>query len=189
MFEDSNLVDDLVAEVRKHPGIVGGTIAVLAGVGFATLFLRQRTGPRRYEVIKDRLSPRQWADELGLSDRLGAFGRRVRDDAQDVADTTKDRAYDLGHDISDRARDFGSRAKDRALDFADDARDRFDSWRYDRRRRHKRKKVMGSARQAAETARDFASDHAREGAALLTVGLIAAAIGAIAFENRKLNGE
>lgn len=185
MFDETTLVDDIVAEVRKHPGIVGGTIAVLAGVGFATLFLRQRTGPRRYEVIKDRLSPRQWVEEMGLGERLGAFGRRVRDDALDVADETRDRAHDLG----DRARGFGGMARDRALDFADSARDRFDSWRHDRRRRHKRKQFARSARGAADSAREFASDHAREGAALLAVGLIAAAIGAIALENRKLKGE
>ena len=185
MFDESTLVDDLVAEVRKHPGIVGGTVAVLAGVGFATLFLRQRTGPRRYEVIKDRLSPRQWADELALSDRLGMFGRRVRDDAADLADVSRERARDVGYDLGERARGIGERARD----LADDARDRFDSWRHDRRRRHKRKQTLHSARHAAVQAREFASDHAREGAALLTVALIAAAIGAIALENRKLSGE
>lgn len=185
MFEDNTLVDDLVAEVRKHPGIVGGAVAVLAGVGFATLFLRQRTGPRRIEVIRDRLSPRQWAAELALGERLGALGRRVREDTHDIAEVSRDRAADFGHDLSDRARDFG----DRARDFADDARERFDGWRYDRRRRHKRKQAVASARHAAESARSFASDHAREGAALFTVALVAAAIGAIALENRKVKGD
>lgn len=207
MFEDTNLVDDLVAEVRKHPGIVGGAVAVLAGIGFATLFLRQRTGPRRIEVIRDRLSPRQWAEELGLADRLSAFGRRVRDDTLDVAETSRDRASDFSHDLRDRASDLGydlrDRASDighglsgrarnlggRARDFADEARDRFDDWRHDRRRRHKRKQAIKSVRHAGESARDFALDHKREGAALLTVALIAAGIGAIALENRKLKDE
>ena len=214
MFEDNNLTDELVAEIRKHPGIVAGAVAVLAGVGFATLFLRQRTGPRRIEVIRDRLDPRYWAEELALGERLTHLGRRARsarDEASDFADDAKhrafdlgsdfsdrardfggrakDRAYDLGLDLGDRARDFGGRAKDRALDFADDARDRFDSWRNHRRRRHARKYAVNKVRSAAGSARDFASDHAREGAALLTVGLIAAAIGAIALENRKHKGE
>ena len=185
MFEDTNLVDDLVAEVRKHPGIVGGAVAVLAGVGFATLFLRQRTGPRRIQVIRERLSPRQWADELALGERLSAFGRRVREDTLDAAETSRDRASDLGHDLSDRARDFGGRARD----FADEARGRFDDWRHDRRRRHNRKKTVQSVRHVGSTARDFALDHKREGAALLTVALIAAAIGAIALENRNIKSE
>lgn len=191
MFEDNSLTDELVAEIRKNPGIVAGTVAVLAGIGFATLFLRQRTGPRRIEVIRDRLDPRSWAEDLSLGDRfggLGGFGRRVREDALDMADMTKDRAYDLGHDLGDRARDFGGRAKDRALDLADEARDRFASWRKYRRRHKARKQTVNNVRHAAASARDFASDHAREGAALLTVGLIAAAIGAIALENRKIKG-
>ncbi|WP_297801772.1 hypothetical protein [uncultured Brevundimonas sp.] len=192
MFEDKTLTEDIVAEIRKHPGIVGGTVAILAGVGFATLFLRQRTGPRRYEVIRDRLDPRVWADELSLGERLGSFGRRVRDDAADVADVTRDRAADFGerardfgHDLGDHARDLG----DRARDLADEARDRFDRWRGKRGRRRQQRAFMNATRDAASNARDFAQDHAREGAALLTVALIAAAIGAIALENRKVSGE
>jgi len=196
MFEETNLIDDLVEEVRKHPGIVGGAVAVLAGIGFATLFLRQRTGPRRIEVIRERLSPRQWAEELGLGERLGAFGRRVREDTMDAAETSRERASDLGYDLRERASDFGHDIGDRARDLGDrarglaeGARERLADWRYDRRRRHNRKKRMGSVRHAGESALDFASDHKREGAALLTVALIAAGIGAIALENRKLKGE
>ncbi len=62
-----------LAEVRKHPGITGGVIAVLAGVGIAALLLNQRTGPTRYESLRRRFDPR------GLRSRFDGLAESVRD--------------------------------------------------------------------------------------------------------------
>jgi hypothetical protein len=51
-----------LAEVRKHPGITSGVLAVLAGIGIAALLLNQRNGPTRYERLRGRIDPRGWID-------------------------------------------------------------------------------------------------------------------------------
>src|SRR5690606_10890095 len=105
----------------KHPGIVAGGVAVLAAVGFASLFLNQRTGPRRYEVLMNRMDPRGWVDTDALRDRLEQMGGRVHDEAGDLgqraserARSLKARASDHMHDLSDRAQELGHNWGDRA---------------------------------------------------------------------------
>ena len=77
MDREFNVVD----EVRKHPGITAGVVAVLAGVGLATILLSQRTGPTRYERIKTRIdraagsTPRLCATALTTSRAACATAR------------------------------------------------------------------------------------------------------------------
>lgn len=200
MSEETHLIDEVIAEVRKHPGIVAGGVAVLAAVGFASLFLNQRTGPRRYEVLMGRIDPRGWVDTEALRERLNYFSDRLHDDAEDLGyragnrvQGLKSRAADAAHDIGERAQGLSQNLGERARGFADSARERLDDWRGHAPRHHKRKRYMKRARRAAEDARDyavdFASDHKKEGAALLAVAVVAAAIGAIALEQSKLRGE
>lgn len=162
-------------EARKHPGAVAGVVFVLAGIGLATLLLNQRTGPKRYEVIRDRFDPRGWVDTEALRGRFEGVARGVRG-----------RVDDLSH----RAAELGDYAHDRFSHFSDDARERGREWQ--RQASKGRRRGKGSlhhykkqARRYTEDASDFARDHAREGGALLAVATIAAAIGAAALEQKR----
>lgn len=150
-----------LAEVRKHPGISSGVLAVLAGVGIAALILSQRNGPTRYERIRGRLDPRGWIDTGGLRDRFG-----------DLAETVR-------HSLSE--------AGERASDLGDDARHRGEKILHGARHSSRKalKKHGKTARRYAHDAGDYARDHAREGGALLAVATIAAAIGAAALDVRR----
>ena len=85
MDREFNVVD----EVRKHPGITAGVVAVLAGVGLATILLSQRTGPTRYERIKTSIDPRGWFGNVDFATlaedtaRPGSY--RFADSATDQA--------------------------------------------------------------------------------------------------------
>ena len=168
MDQEFNVVD----EVRKHPGIVAGVVAVLAGVGLATILLNQRTGPTRYERIKTRIDPRGWLDAEALRHRFDDIARGVRDSADD---------------LGQRAADFGDHAGERVGRFSEDARDRADAWyrRAKKKSRRPMRRYTKQARRYAEDAGDFARDHAKEGGALLAVATIAALIGAAALESRR----
>lgn len=162
MVRQFNAVD----EVRKHPGIAAGVVAVLAGVGIAALLLNQRSGPR------ERVHPRGWFDAEALRHRFDDIARGVRHGADD---------------LTHRAADLGDYASERAGRFGHDARARAEHWLH-RSGKKSRKPLKGYARQArryAEDAGDFARDHAKEGGALLAVATIAAAIGAAALESRR----
>ncbi|MDO9076132.1 MAG: SDR family oxidoreductase [Brevundimonas sp.] len=150
-----------LAEVRKHPGISSGVLAVLAGVGIAALILSQRNGPTRYERIRGRLDPRGWIDTGGLRDRFG-----------DLAETVR-------HSLSE--------AGERASDLGDDARHRGEKLLHGARHSSRKalKKHGKTARRYAHDAGDYARDHAKEGGALLAVATIAAAIGAAALDVRR----
>jgi len=163
---------NVVGEVRKHPGIVAGVVAVLAGVGLATILLNQRTGPTRYERIKTRIDPRGWFDAEALRHRFDDIARGVRDSADD---------------LGQRAADFGDHAGERVGRFSEDARDRADAWyrRAKKKSRRPMRRYTKQARRYAEDAGDFARDHAKEGGALLAVATIAALIGAAALESRR----
>lgn len=152
---------DVLAEIRKHPGIASGVVAVLAGVGLATLLLNQRTGPTRLESLRGRFDPRGWFD---VDDLRGRF--------DDLADTLKHGLHDAG---------------ERAHDMADDARHRGDRLFRDARHASRRSLKRGGkvARQYADEAGQYARDHAREGGALLALATIAAVIGAAALESRR----
>lgn len=168
MDREFNVVD----EVRKHPGIVAGVVAVLAGVGLATILLNQRSGPTRYERIKTRMDPRGWFHAEALRHRFDDIARGVRDSADD---------------LSQRAADFGDHAGERVGRFSEDARDRADAWyrRAKKKSRRPMRRYTKQARRYAEDAGDFARDHAKEGGALLAVATIAALIGAAALESRR----
>ena len=74
MVRQFNAVD----EVRKHPGITAGVVAVLAGIGLAALLLNQRSGPTRYERLRERVDPRGWFDAEALRHRFDDIARGVR---------------------------------------------------------------------------------------------------------------
>jgi ElaB/YqjD/DUF883 family membrane-anchored ribosome-binding protein len=148
-----------LAEIRKHPGIVGGVVAVLAGVGLATLLLNQRTGPTRWETLRGRFDPRGYGD--GLRSRW-----------EDLADTVRHGLHEAG---------------ERASDLRDDARHRGRRW-YDDARHSSRKAVKRhgkTARRYAHDAGAYARDHAKEGGAILALATIAAAVGAAALDARR----
>jgi hypothetical protein len=135
-----------LAEVRKHPGVASGVLAVLAGVGIAALLLNQRSGPTRYERIRGRLNPRGWVDTGGLRDRFG-----------DLAETVR-------HSLSEA----GERAPPI---WARDARHRGERILHGARHSSRKalKKHGKTARRYAHDAGDYARDHAKEGGALLAV--------------------
>ena len=168
MVRQFNAVD----EVRKHPGITAGVVAVLAGIGLAALLLNQRSGPTRYERLRERVDPRGWFDAEALRHRFDDIARGVRHGADG-----------LGH----RAAELGDYASERAGRFGHDARTRADHWlhRSGRKSRKPMKRYAKQVRRYAEDAGDFARDHAKEGGALLAVATIAAAIGAAALESRR----
>ena len=150
-----------LAEVRKHPGIASGVLAVLAGVGIAALLLNQRSGPTRYERLRGRIDPRGWIDTDALRDRFGGLAETVR------------------HSLSE--------AGERASDLGDDARHRGEKFLHGARHSSRKalKKHGKTARRYAHDAGDFARDHAKEGGALLALATIAAAIGAAALDVRR----
>ncbi len=171
MDREFNVVD----EVRKHPGITAGVLAVLAGVGLATILLNQRSGPTRYERIKTRIDPRGWFDAEALRHRFDDIARGVREGADD---------------LTHRAADLGDYAQERAGRFGAETRDRADEWHRRTRKKSRRpmRRYTKQARRYAEDAGDFARDHAKEGGALLAVATIAAMIGAAALESRRRGG-
>lgn len=95
-----------LAEVRKHPGITAGVVAILAGVGLATLLLNQRSGPTRYERIRESVRPSRLWSRLRAGDRL----RDVRDHAQD--------GWDRMGELSERF--VGRRRREQAAAYARD---------------------------------------------------------------------
>lgn len=150
-----------LAEARKHPGVAGAVIAVLAGVGIASLLLNQRSGPTRYERIRGRLDPRGWFDTSGLRGRFG-----------DLAETVR-------HSLSE--------AGERASDLGDDARHRGERFLHGARHSSRKalKKHGKTARRYADEAGTYAREHAKEGGALLALATIAAAVGAAALDVRR----
>ena len=150
-----------LAEVRKHPGISGGVIAILAGIGIAALLLNQRGGPTRYERIRGRLDPRGWIDTAALRGRF-----------DDLAETVR-------HGLSD--------AGERASDLGGDARHRGEQILHGARHSSRKalKKHGKTAKRYAHDAGEYARDHAKEGGALLALATIAAAIGAAALDVRR----
>jgi ElaB/YqjD/DUF883 family membrane-anchored ribosome-binding protein len=150
-----------LAEVRKHPGITSGVVAVLAGIGIAALLLSQRSGPTRYERLRGRIDPRGWIDTAALRDRFGDLTETVR------------------HSLSE--------AGERAADLGEDARHRGERLVHGARHSSRKalKKHGKTARRYAHDAGDYARDHAKEGGALLALATIAAAIGAAALDVRR----
>ncbi|HEV7228450.1 SDR family oxidoreductase [Brevundimonas sp.] len=101
-----------LAEIRKHPGVAAGVVAVLAGVGLATLLLNQRSGPTRYERIRESVNPARLWSRLRAGERL----RDVRDHAEGGWDRVSGFADRLaGRDSRRRAADY---ARDHAQEGA-----------------------------------------------------------------------
>ncbi len=151
-----------LAEVRKHPGITVGSVALVLVAAVGTILLTQRTGPRRYEALRSRIDPRGWID----------------------AEALRHRFEDISRGLSERAGEFGERAGDLSDDARHEARKllkRGQRAMSDKQRR----KYAREARLYADQAGRYAKDHAREGGALLAVATIAAAIGAAALESRR----
>lgn len=152
----------VLAEARKHPGITAGAVAILAGVGLATLLLNQRSGPTRYQQFRDRLDPRGWVDAEALRHRFEDIARGVRHGLDEAGE----RASHAGAESREKAGRWFRKAKNDA-DF---------DLRAD--------KARGYARDAGA----YAKDHAREGGAILALLTVAAAVGAAALENRRVEG-
>ncbi len=159
-------------EVRKHPGVTAGSLALIVISAAAAVYLSQRSGPTRYQRIKTRIDPRGWVDADALRHRF-----------EDAVDAFRHGAEDFG----DRAGEFSRDARDRAYDAVDDVRDRADGWFRSARKDAKKaaKKHGRTARHYADEAVDYARDHPREGGALLAVATLAAVIGAAVLESRR----
>lgn len=151
-----------LAEVRKHPGITAGSLAVIVLAAVGTVLLTQRTGPRRYDAIRSRIDPRGWIDAEALRHRFEDISRGLGERAADIGD----RAGDLTGDARYGARKLLKRGQ-RAVS------------------EKQRRRYAREARRYADDAGRYARDHAREGGALLAVATIAAAIGAAALESRR----
>lgn len=137
----------LLAEARKHPGVVAAALAVLVGAAVGAALLGGRTGPRRYEVVRRSLS-RGWVTGLGggLSE-VGGRAAALRDAAGERAGGWWRTARRSSRELFDQQ---GRRA-----------------------RRH------------VEEATDYARDHAQEGAAVLALATLAAAVIGAALETRR----
>ena len=161
-----------LAEVRKHPGVTAGSLALIVIGAAAAVYLSQRSGPTRYQRIKTRIDPRGWVDTDALRHRF-----------EDAVDAFRHGAEDFGG----RASEFSRDARDRAYDAVDDVRDRADGWFRSARKdaRKAAKKHGKTARNYADEAVDYARDHQREGGALLAVATLAAVIGAAVLESRR----
>lgn len=162
-----------LAEVRKHPGITAGSVAVVAVAAIATVLLTQRTGPRRYEAIRERLNPRGWIDAEALRHRFEDIQRGLAERAGEIGD----RAGDLGDDARHHAKKLLKRSQ-RAVSEKQRR-------KYAREARRYADHAGREARRYADDAGRYARDHAREGGALLAVATIAAAIGAAALESQR----
>lgn len=172
-----------LAEVRKHPGVTAGSLALIVIGAAAAVYLSQRSGPTRYQRIKTRIDPRGWVDTDALRHRFEDAVDAFRHGAEDFGD----RAGEFSRDAYSRAGEFSRDARHRAADLADDARDRAGGWFRSARKDAKKaaKKHGKTARHYADEAVDYARDHPREGGALLAVATLAAVIGAAVLESRR----
>lgn len=150
-----------LAEVRKHPGITSGVVAILAGIGIAALLLNQRSGPTRFERLRGRIDPRGWVDTGGLRGRFDELAETVRHGLSEAGE----RASDLGEDARHRGERFVHGARHSS--------------------RKALKKHGKTAKRYAHDAGAYARDHAKEGGALLALATVAAAIGAAALDVRR----
>lgn len=166
-------LDDVIAGARKHPGLTAGTIALVAGAAVVTILLMQRTGPRRYDWIRERMDPRTWVDAETMRHRFETISRGLSESAEELGH----RAGILSDDTRHGARKLFRRGK-RAM--SPSARRRYAEQAQDYASQAQR-----SARNYAGEAGQFAKDHAREGSALLALAALAAVVGAVALESRR----
>lgn len=166
-------LDDVVAGVRRHPGLTAGSVALMTGAAVVAILLMQRTGPRRYDWIRERMDPRTWVDAEAMRHRFDNLSRGLSDGAEDLGY----RAGTLSDDTRHSARRFLRLGK-RAL--SPSARRRYAEQAQDYAAQARQ-----SARSYAGEAGQYAKEHAREGGALLAIATLAAIIGAAALESRR----
>ncbi|WP_298127938.1 SDR family oxidoreductase [Brevundimonas sp.] len=95
-----------LAEIRKHPGVTAGIVAVLAGIGLGALLLSQRSGPTRYERLRETVRPSRWLERVQP-------GRRLRDAGH--------QAYEGWDRLGRASQDLlGRKSRDRAVTLARD---------------------------------------------------------------------
>jgi hypothetical protein len=152
-----------LAEVRKHPGITAGALALVGVTALAVILMSQRSGPTRFDRLRAGLDPRGWGrNSWHLRDRASHF---------------TDRAGDLGRHLRDEAGEFGGRARSSAEDLISRLADILPT--------AKAESATHKAGRYAKRAGSFARDHAREGGSLLALATIVAAIGAAALDARR----
>jgi hypothetical protein len=168
-------LDDVIAGARKHPGLTVGSLALITGAAIVTILLMQRTGPRRYDWIRERLDPRAWVDAEAMRNRFEAITRTLSEGAEDIGS----RAGSL----SDETR-YGA---GRLLRLGRRATSPSARRRYARQAHDYASQAQKTARAYAGEAGQYARDHAREASALVAIATLAAVIGAAALEGRRLD--
>lgn len=89
-----------LAEIRKHPGVTAGIVAVLAGIGLGALLLSQRSGPTRYERLRETVRPSRWLEQFQPGRRLRDAGHQAHEGWDRLGTATQ---HLLGHKRRDRA--------------------------------------------------------------------------------------
>jgi short-subunit dehydrogenase len=89
-----------LAEIRKHPGVTAGIVAVLAGIGLGALLLSQRSGPTRYERLRETVRPSRWLEQFQPGRRLRDAGHQAHEGWDRLGRASQDL---LGRKSRDRA--------------------------------------------------------------------------------------
>jgi short-subunit dehydrogenase len=89
-----------LAEIRKHPGVTAGVLAVLAGIGLGALLLSQRSGPTRYERLRETVRPSRWLERVQPGRRLRDAGHQAHEGWDRLGRASQDL---LGRKSRDRA--------------------------------------------------------------------------------------
>jgi len=89
-----------LAEIRKHPGVTAGIVAVLAGIGLGALLLSQRSGPTRYERLRETVRPSRWLERVQPGRRLRDAGHQAHEGWDRLGTATQ---HLLGRKSGDRA--------------------------------------------------------------------------------------
>lgn len=97
-----------LAQARMHPRATVGGLVLLAALVTAGVLLAQRSGPTRFERLRERVDPRRWFDGGRFSD----LGDRARTGASDIYHRAAD-AFPA-EEIQRGARGAGRFAKDHA---------------------------------------------------------------------------
>ena len=97
-----------LAQARMHPRATVGGLVLLAALVTAGVLLAQRTGPTRFERLRERVDPRRWIP----GDRIRDLGERARSGASDIYHRATD-AFPA-EEIQRGARGAGRYARDHA---------------------------------------------------------------------------
>lgn len=55
-----------LAQARMHPRATAGGVLAIVGLAVIAILLAQRSGPSRYERIRERMNPRRWVEASGV---------------------------------------------------------------------------------------------------------------------------